>query len=282
MSTTVAPRRAGSRTGTILTLLVLIVLCVMYVTPLPTLVVGSFEQAETLPSFSVAQLKGFSFDNYATFFSNGGARAILNSLVISAGVTVALLVVGVPGAYWLARTSPRIGSIALLGLIFLQMVPAASIIIPLYQVLAVWGLLGHLLGVILTLASALLPLAVLLLRPYFQGIPVEIVEAAAIDGAGPYATFTRTMLPLAANGIITTGILVFMISWGDFIYAVNFLNDPASYPAPALLTTYLGQYHADWPGLMSASIATSLPVVALFLIFQRRLSAGLSTGAVKG
>jgi multiple sugar transport system permease protein len=85
-----------------------------------------------------------------------------------------------------------------------------------------------------------------------------------------------------SNGIVTVGLLTFMISWGEFIYAVNFLNNPSSYPAPALLTTYLGQYHSDWPGLFSASVATSLPVIAIFLVFQRRLSSGLSAGAVKG
>lgn len=275
-------RRRINISGALPQVIVMLVLCVFYVAPLLTLAVGSFEKTETLPSFAPTALEQMSLSNYAEFFANGGGQAILNSLLISTGVTAVLLVVGVPGAYWLSRVSPRFGPAILLVLIFLQMVPEASVVIPLYQVLASWGLLGNIAGVILPLAATMLPFGVLLLQPYFLGVPREITEAAEIDGAGSFATFTKVILPIARNGVITVGILTFMISWGDFVYAVNFLNDPSAYPAPALLTTYLGQLFQDWPGLMAASVATSLPVVVLFLVFQRRLSAGLSAGAVKG
>lgn len=282
----VAPRRRPSRrvdhAEFIPRLLVMVMIAVFYVSPLATLVIGSLEKAGTLPSFAPSALQQMSLSNYVSFFRSDGLASIGTSLLIAVGVTGVLLLVGIPGAYWLSRTAPRFGPWILIVLIFLQMVPEASIVIPLYPVLASWGLLSSVAGVILPSAAMLLPFAVLLLQPYFQGVPRELSEAAAIDGAGPFSTFARVVLPLASNGIVTVGILTFMISWGQFVFAVSFLNDPTLYPAPALLTTYLGQFDVDWPGLMAASVATSLPIIVLFLAFQRRLSAGLSAGAVKG
>lgn len=260
----------------------MVILCFLYGAPLLTLLVTSFQASGTLPSLSWETVTTLSWDSYAAVFAVGAGQALVNSLIIAVGVTAIVLVLGVPGAYWLARTAPRVGAIALLVLVFLQMVPAASSVIPLYRVLAAWGLIGTLPGVIVAAAAGLLPFAILLLGPFFAAIPRELSEAAAVDGAGQLGLFTRIILPLVRNGVVTVGLLTFMISWGEFVYAINFLGGPSQYPASALLTQFLQPYKTDWPGLMAASVITALPVIILFLVFQRRLSEGLSAGAIKG
>jgi multiple sugar transport system permease protein len=282
MSTRPQRRKRLDFGGTVVPIVAMILLCFLYGAPLLTLVVTSLQSPGVLPSLSPQMLQNISLESYQAVFAVGAGQALLNSLIIATGVTIIVLGLGVPGAYWLARTAPRVGAIALLVLVFLQMVPAASSVIPLYRVLASWGLIGTTTGVILTAAAALLPFAILLLSPFFIAIPRELSEAAAVDGAGQVGVFLRIILPLVQNGVVTVGLLTFMISWGEFVYAINFLSRPDQYPASALLTQFLQPYFTDWPGLMAASVVTALPVIVLFLVFQRRLSAGLSAGAIKG
>ncbi len=266
----------------VLPLLVIGVLIVMYGTPLVVLVSGSVQPAGTVPTLGWDALRSFDVGNYASFFERGGGRALINSAVIALGTTAVVLGVGVPAAFWISRVAPRWGGPALLLLVFLQMIPAASSVIPLYRVLAAWGLVGTLPGVILALSATLLPWALLLMGPYFAAIPRELSEAAAVDGAGPIRQFFSVIVPLARNGVLTVGILTFMVSWGEFVYAINFLADPRQYPASGVLTTYISSLFVDWPGIMAASVMTALPIIIFFLIFQRRLSDGLSAGALKG
>ena len=269
-------------TETRLPVVVMILLCIAYGAPLLSLVLTSVQGSGTLPTLSIQTLVHPSFSAYQAVFAAGAAQALLNSLIIATGVTVVVLVLGVTGAYWLGRTAPRASAIALLVLVFLQMIPQASSVIPLYRVLAAWGLIGSLGGVILTSSAALLPFAVLLFGPFFASVPRELYEAAAVDGAGQINQFLRITLPMVRNGIITVGLLTFMIAWGDFVYAINFLTDPNNYPASAVITEFLQPYKTDWPGLMAASLVTAAPIIVLFLVFQRKLASGLSAGAIKG
>lgn len=261
---------------------VLVVLVVLYGSPLVVLVFGSFQAPGSTPSLDLARFGALTLANYDTFFERGGAQSLVNSFIIAVGTTAIVLGVGVPAAYWISRVSNRIAPILLLLLVFLQMVPAASSVIPLFPVLASWGLIGTLAAVILTTAAMLLPWALILMGPFFSAVPRELSEAASVDGAGSMRQFVSIVVPLAMNGVITVGILTFMISWGEFVYAINFLASAEQYPASGVLTTYLSAFFTDWPGLMAASVMTALPIMIAFLIFQRRLSEGLSAGAVKG
>jgi len=266
----------------ILPVTVMAVLFVLYGTPLVVLLFGSFQPAASVPRLNLEAFSGLTFENYFAFFDRGGARSLTNSAIIAIGTTLVVAVIGVPAAYWISRVAPRFAGIILLAIVFFQMIPAASSVIPLYRVLAAWGLVGTLPGVILALSATLLPWALLLMGPYFAAIPREISEAAAVDGAGPFRQFWSIVVPLARNGIVTVAILTFMVSWGEFVYAINFLADPKLYPASAVLTTYISALSTDWPGVMAASVVTALPIIVFFLVFQRRLSEGLSAGALKG
>jgi multiple sugar transport system permease protein len=256
---------------------------ILYGSPLVFLLMGSGQPAGTLPTVSPASLTEFQFGNYVDYFvAYGNAPALYNSLLIALGTTTIIMVLGLPAAYWLSRLPATLSSVVLIVIVFLQMVPQASVVIPLYRVLALWGLIGDRLGVIVALAGTLLPWALLLLGPYFRAIPRELNEAAAVDGAGGLRQFLSIVLPLTRNGAITIGLLTFMVTWGDFIYSVNFLNKSAMYPASASIVGYVNAYSVDWPGLMAASVITAIPILIVFLIFQRRLVQGLSAGSVKG
>lgn len=263
-------------------LVVLVSLVILYGSPLAVLVFGSFQEPGTTPSLSSDRLETMTFANYLTFFDRGGAQSLGNSFLIGLGSTVIVVGLGVPAAYWISRVRSRLAPIILLLLVFLQMVPAASSVIPLYPVLASWGILGSMPAVILTTAAMLLPWALILMGPFFSAVPRELLEAASVDGAGFLRQFASVVVPLARNGVITVGILTFMISWGEFVYAINFLSRAEQYPASGVLTTYLSALFTDWPGLMAASVITALPIMVVFLVFQRRLSEGLSAGALKG
>ncbi len=270
------------RRGLVVPFIVFAMLVILYGSPLFVLVFGSLQPALTVPTLSFDSLRTLSLENYVSYFERGGGQSLINSALIAGGTMALVIALGVPAAYWISRVAPRWGGVILVVIVFLQMIPAASSVIPLYRVLAAWGLIGTIPGVILTLSATLLPWALLLLGPYLAAIPRELNEAAAVDGANSLRQFWSVVLPLARNGVITVAILTFMVSWGEFVYAINFLASPSQYPASAVLTTYLSAFFTDWPGLMAASVMTALPIIIFFLIFQRRLSAGLSAGALKG
>lgn len=256
---------------------------VLYGSPLVFLLLGSGQDAGTLPSVSPTSLVDFGLGNYIDYFVvYGNAPTLFNSFQIALGTTAVIMSLGLPAAYWLSRLPPLWSSVLLLIIVFLQMIPQASVVIPLYRVLALWGLVGDRLGVIVALGGTLLPWALLLLGPYFRAIPRELNEAAAVDGAGGFRQFWSIVLPLTRNGGITIALLTFMVCWGDFIYSINFLTKSSMYPASAAIVGYVNAYSVDWPGLMAASVITAVPILIIFLVFQRRLTQGLSAGAVKG
>jgi len=263
--------------------IVAILMIVLYGAPLVFLLLGSGQPPNTLPSVNPASITGFSISNYVDYFvAYGNAASLWNSFIIASGTTALIMVLALPAAYWLSRLSAVWSSALLLIIVFLQMLPQAAVVIPLYKVLALWGLLGDRPGLIVALAGTLLPWVLLLISPYFRAIPREIIEAAAADGAGGLRQFWSVVLPMTRNGAITMSLLTFMVTWGDFIYSVNFLGKSSMYPASATILGYVTAYSVDWPGLMAASVITALPILVIFLIFQRRLIQGLSAGAVKG
>jgi multiple sugar transport system permease protein len=222
-----------------------------------------------------------TLDGYRSAISQGALTAIGNSFVIAAGTTVVVAVIGVPAAYWLARTRARLLSLSLFCLILVQMLPTAVAAIPLFRVLATWRLDGSLGGVVLATAAALLPFAVLMMRPFFTAVPEELYEQASLDGAPQWRELWSVGLPIVRNGAFTVLALVFIIGWGEFVYAATFLNDQGQYPVTVLIAQQADVYGTNWPALMALSVLGSLPVVGAFILAQRRLVEGMAAGAVK-
>lgn len=207
--------------------------------------------------------------------------ALGQSAMIAVGTTALTLGIAVPAGYGLARTRGYLVPMMLGLLIVLQMLPQTATVLPLFQVFGAWGLLDSTGGVVLADTALLTPFAVILLRPFFRGVPIQLEEAAAIDGATTWRTFWAVVLPVARNGVATTGTLVFLLAWGEFLYAVNFFLSPGGYPLSALLAEQVSAFGIDWPGLMALAVLTSIPVLLVYVVSYRLLRDGLTVGAVK-
>ena len=261
-----------------------VALGLVYLLPLLWIVLTSFKTKQQV----LADPNGLVFtptlDTYATVIGDG-IGAIATSLQIGVGVTVITLLVAVPAAAALARRVSagwnHVITVFLAALLVLQMVPQPMTVIPLYSVLASWKLLGTLAGVIVADIALLLPFAIMLLRPFALAIPGALYEAAELDGAGRWRTFRSLTVPMLGNGILTVVCIVFISAWGEFVYAINFLPQGVVLPVSGLLAQQNSTYSAEWNSLMALAVITSLPLLLLFVVSQRRLIAGLSLGAVK-
>jgi multiple sugar transport system permease protein len=203
------------------------------------------------------------------------------SIVISVGTTLICLALATPAAYALARVRGRIIMVALAILVILQMIPQTANLIPLFWILARLGLLNTDLGLVLADATLFLPWAILLLRPFFAAIPISIEEASRIDGAGSLRAFLGVALPLARNGVLTVTAIIFLVSWGEFLYGITFMLTPSKYPMSALIAVQAGAYGIDWPGMMAFAVISAIPVFLVYVFSYRLLRTGLTMGAVK-
>ncbi|MCU1443647.1 MAG: carbohydrate transporter permease [Cryobacterium sp.] len=258
------------------------VLLLIYGIPIFWIVLTSLKGAGDVIGSQASVIFTPTLDAYTQALGNAGLLvALQQSLVIAAGTTALTLAIAIPAGYGLARVDSRITTLALGLLIVLQMVPQTANVIPMFQIFGSWGLLDQNLGVIVADTALLIPFAVLLLRPFFRAVPAALEEAASIDGASVMRTFFSVMLPIARNGVATTGTLIFLLSWGEFLYAVNFLLSPGNYPLSALLAQQVSAFGINWPGLMALAVITSVPILILFVFTYRLLREGLTLGAVK-
>lgn len=261
-----------------------IVIGLVYLLPLLWIVLTSFKSDKEVLAAPNAIFFSPTVATYESVIGSG-LGAIVTSLQIGVLVTAAVLLVAVPAAFALARRiSPfwaRVIAAVLAALLVLQMVPQPMTVIPLYSVLANWHILGTLPGLILADIALLLPFAIMLLRPFVLAIPGALYEAAEIDGASMFQTFRSITVPLLSNGIFTVVSVVFISAWGEFVYAINFLPEGVVLPVSGLLAQQNTTYAANWNSLMALAVLTSLPLLVVFVITQRRLINGLSLGAVK-
>lgn len=258
-----------------------VLLAILYGVPLLWIVLTSFKGSADVFSTQDTLLFRPVTTAYVEAFNGQLMDALRQSVLIATGTTALTLLVAIPAAYGLARTSGRVPTLCLGMLIVLQMVPQTASVIPLFQIFGNWSLLDKTLGVIIADTALLIPFAVLLLRPFFRGVPFALEEAGAIDGASLWKIFYSIVLPVARNGVATTATLTFLLSWGEFLYAVNFLLAPGRYPLSALLAQQVSAFGINWPGLMALAVITSIPILIVFASTYRLLRDGLTVGAVK-
>jgi N,N'-diacetylchitobiose transport system permease protein len=209
--------------------------------------------------------------------------SVKNSLIIVSVTVAAAMVLAFLAAVALAKfrfTGRKIFIVLMIGIL---MLPQAGLIIPLYVVLARYHLTNALAGVTITYMTFALPFAVWMLRGFILGIPKELEEAAMVDGSSRLGAFTRILLPLVAPGLVATSVFVFITAWNEYIFANVILTDQSNHTLTVWLSYFTGgSRDTDWGGLMAASTLTAIPVVAFFLLLQRRIRFGLTAGAVKG
>jgi arabinogalactan oligomer / maltooligosaccharide transport system permease protein len=209
-------------------------------------------------------------------------RQALNSLVIASATAIVGIAIAVPAAYALARfefVGKKGGVRALLAT---QMFPAVASAVPLYVLLASLGLLDTRTGLVLCYASTAVPFAIFQLRAAFESIPVELEEAAMVDGCSRLRAFLTVALPAARPAIAVTALFAFMSAYNEFVLAATLLGREEMYTLPVVLQRYVGEFDANWPAFAAGALLVSAPVMALFYLLQRHLVAGLTAGAVKG
>jgi multiple sugar transport system permease protein len=219
----------------------------------------------------------FTFMPYATYLAN--------SLMVALATTALTLAVSALGGYALARLSfPGRNAIARL-VLFTYAVPSVLLLIPLYTAIVQYGLQNTRLSLILAHTTFAIPFSLWLLRGFFHSLPAELEDAAMIDGASHFGVLCRIVLPLAAPGLVTAAMFGFILSWNEYLFVLVFINDDAlrTIPVGVAANIMTGNIQPDhWPMLMAASIISSVPVGALFLVLQKSLVQGLTAGGVKG
>ena len=256
-------------------------LTLMYGVPILWIVVTSLKSSADVFDRGSTFLFTPTLDAYADSLTPELWRALAQSATIAVGATALVLLVAVPAAYGLARTTGWLPTLGLGLLIVLQMMPQTANVIPLFQVFSGWRILDTTIAVVLADAALLAPFATLLLRPFFRSVPPSLEEASAIDGAGIFRSFWSVALPVARNGLFTVGTLIFLLAWGEFLYAVNLYLTPGRYPLSALLAQQVSAFGINWPGLMALAVLTSVPILVVFSLTYRQLKDGLTVGAVK-
>jgi len=222
-------------------------------------------------------------DHYRALFGERDFwTPVRNSLVVAGATTAFCVALGAVCAYALARLRFR-GKAAILALVLaVSMFPQISIVSPLYLVLRELRLLNTYPGLVLPYLTFAMPLTIWLLVGFFRQLPPELEEAGLMDGAGRLRTLWDIILPLSWPGIATAAILTFLYSWNEFLFALSFTLGPERHTVPVAITLFRGQYQVPWGQILAAAMVATVPVAALALAAQRRIIAGLTSGAVKG
>jgi multiple sugar transport system permease protein len=204
-----------------------------------------------------------------------------NTLVISIATMIIGIIVAVPAAYYVARNNFRLRTPFLLLVLITQMFSPTSLLIGIYRELSIFNLVNTYQGLILVNVSFNLAFSVWILSSFFKSIPVEIEEAAFIDGASRFQTFRKISLPLAAPGIVTTAIFTFIAAWNEYVVAYTLASSPAKQPFSVGLSLLTGLYEVKWNFLFAGSLIAIIPIIILFISIEKYLVGGLTAGSVK-
>jgi multiple sugar transport system permease protein len=228
---------------------------------------------------------GFSFDNYDVVFSDDTfLAALINSIGIAGIATVISIVLAAMAAYATSRLDFTGKALILSGALAVAMFPPISIVGSLFNIWRSIGIYDTWPGLIIPYMTFTLPLAIYTLSAFFREIPWELEQAAQVDGATPFQAFRKIIVPLAAPGVFTAAILVFIFAWNDFIFANTLTSTDNARTVPAALAFFTGASQFEQPigAISAASVVVTVPIIIMVLIFQRRIVAGLTAGAVKG
>lgn len=260
-------------------------IAIVYLFPVYWMVVTSLKsRAETFAQPPHLWPHAPTLDAYRAALSAtyGVAPALVNSLIIATGTLALTLLIAVPASYAVARFRTGVTTAMMVMLTVVQLLPAIAISIPMFVMFRQAGLVNTHLSIILADVSATLPFAVILLRPYFKQFPVEVEEAARLDGLGSIGTIVRIVIPTIRPGIIMISSFAFLMAWGEFTYALTLSTDQSIQPLTVALNRLIGQYGTNWNDLMAVATVIAAPVLVVFIALQRYIVAGLAGGATKG
>jgi len=226
---------------------------------------------------------GVTLDNFRFVLVQGRFGLFLrNSLVVAVSTVAVSALIALLAAVAVARFRFRFRTMVLVMLLVVQLVPLEALVIPLFIQARNLQLLNTLLGLVVVYVAFSLPFAVWMLRGFVMAVPSEIEEAAYVDGASWGRMFVSVLLPLVAPGLVATSIFAFIVAWNEFIFAYTFMTDDAKYTAAVGLRYFFGLYTTDWGAVMAGSTLITIRVMVFFVLVQRRLTAGLVAGAIRG
>ena len=274
----IGARRAAAWVTVDAMVLVYALLPVLWILSLSLKPTSTVKDGKLIPS-------SLTFDNYRGIFrGNFFSSALINSVGIGVTTTVIAVVIGAMAAYAVARLEFP-GKRLLIGVVLLiSMFPAISLVTPLFNIERRIGLFDTWPGLIIPYITFALPLAIYTLSAFFREIPWDLEKAAKMDGATPAQAFRKVIAPLAAPGIVTTAILVFIFAWNDLLLALSLTATDAAITAPVAIANFTGSSQFEEPtgSIAAGAMVITVPIIVFVLVFQRRIVAGLTSGAVKG
>ena len=247
-------------------------------------IITSFKSGTAI--FNVDYLpKQISLANYVAVLTQGNfAWNLVNSLIVSAAVVAISLLLGVTAAYALSRVRFRGRPALLLIILSVSMFPQIAVLAGLFELILGLGIYNTLISLVFSYMIFTLPFTVWVLTTFMRDLPIEIEEAAIVDGASPWVIITRVFLPMMWPALVTTGLLAFIAAWNEFLFALTFVSNDAKRTVPVAIALLSGttEFETPWGLIMAASVIVTVPLIVLVLIFQRKIISGLTAGAVKG
>ena len=227
----------------------------------------------------------FSLDNYMSVLTTGSfPRNLLNSVFVAAVTVLAALFLAITASFALSRVRFRGRGLLLMTILAVSMFPQIAVLAGLFELIRAVHLINTPFALIFSYMIFTLPFTVWVLTTFMRDLPIEIEEAAIVDGATPWVIITRVFMPLMWPALVTTGLLAFIAAWNEFLFALTFTlsNEMRTVPVAIALITGSSQFELPWGNIMAASVIVTVPLLVLVMIFQRKIVSGLTAGAVKG
>ncbi|CAG7653943.1 carbohydrate ABC transporter permease [Paenibacillus allorhizosphaerae] len=261
--------------------IVLIVLAALWLFPVLWIVISSFKTNNDLYSFPPRFWpEPITFEHFTDAFAKGNfGRYFMNSAIVTISSTILLLVINSMAGFALAKYRFKGDTLLLVGFISTLMIPLEVIMIPIFKVLSTLGMYNTLWALIIPPAAT--PTGVFLIRQYLLTVPDELLEAARMDGASEWRIYSQLILPMCKPILAVLAIFSFMWRWDDFLWPLIGISDPSLYTIQLALSNFIGEYNVDWGSLLAMSVITMIPVLVVFLIFQRQFVSGMVTSGMK-
>ncbi|WP_339241884.1 carbohydrate ABC transporter permease [Paenibacillus sp. FSL R5-0517] len=261
---------------------ILSVAAVVWLLPVLWVVISALKTNSDLYSFPPKLWPDpVTFEHFREAFKKGNfGLYFMNSTIVTLSSTLLLLLINSMAGFALAKYRFRGSSIILIAFISTLMIPIEVIMIPIFKVLSALGMYNSLLAIIIPPAAT--PTGVFLMRQYLLSVPDELLEAARMDGAGEWKIYWSIILPIAKPILAVLAIFSFMWRWDDFVWPLIAISDPSKYTIQLALSNFIGEYNVDWGSLLAMSVITMLPVLIVFMVFQRYFVSGMITSGMKG
>lgn len=267
-------------------LVAIVLVCVVLLFPVYWMLVTSLvptDQMLTRDPSLVPDFGSLSFEAYREVLVDRPVLTWLgNSAIITLASAIIATVVSALGGYSLSRFRTRGHSAMGYSLLFSRMLPGTLVVIPFFVMASSAGLTNNLFSVVAINVGAIIPFSTWMLKSFFDGIPVELEQAARVDGCNYLTALWRITLPLSAPGLVATFTYSSILAWSDFLFSRTLLTDQGQWPITVGIASFVGEYSIDWSGLMAISMLSSVPLILLFIVLEPFLVRGMTSGAVKG